>query len=364
MREFYDELSKNVSMQKFELVLRDLLKNQKDPAIVADRVLTMIESEDLNFNEESIQTVSHFLFRSGFYNTLVQFVVRNLRRPRFKVPWYFFLEALARGLGNQLEKLPANLEEALLTGVGEDQAQREAMQAQAMHRFLPNMKTWGGSEEENFQNFAKQKREDLIQQVATLQTARLYEKAHTLIEQLLSLFPKDAEVQRLKEEALQQRAIETLQRRSRKRTEFTPTWVENDPEEEVILETVGRSLYQASLTIPEMSFDLAVASFMFDDFATALKILAHSEPSFANDWLRLECLLLSRHFIEGLDWIVYLEIHYSHIPETASGVQLARAKCYWGLGERHLALEILENLLDARPNHIQAGTLLNVWRNP
>ncbi len=351
-------------MQKFELVLRDLLRQQKDSTIVADRVLAMLESEDLNFSEDSVQTVSQFLFRSGFYNALVQFVVRNLRRPRFKIPWYFFLEALARGMAEGQERLPGPLVEAILAGVEEDKAQREALQATTMLRFLPQMKTWAGSEEADFQSFAKQRREDLIQQISTLQTARLYEKAHALIEQLLTLFPNDSEILNLREEAIQHRALETLQRRSRKRSEALPTWEESDPDEDIILGAIGQSLYQASLTIPHLSFDLAVAAQMFDDWATALRILNHSEPSFANDWFRLECLMALRRFIEALDWIVYLEVNYAYNPDTASGVQLGRAKCYWGLGERHMALEILENLLDARPSHSQAGALLNVWRNP
>ncbi len=350
-------------MQKFELVIRDLLKEHPDVNIVADRALRTMESEDLYFGEESIRTMSQFLHHSGLYLTLVQFVIRNFRRPRFKVPWYLFLESLAKGLPADRDHLPDQLLQAILTGIEADQAHAEAAQARSIRKFLPIMETWGKQEEKEFKAFAQSRRDELIQQAHTLKAAMLYEKANILINQLLRLFPNDREVMLLKDEAVQQAAYDTLQRRSLRKTEVTFVEEVMDAQEQGILNSVGRSLYQAALTLPHLSFDLASSAILLDDHETALKILNHAEPEFRIDWLRVESLLQLRRFLEALDWLVYLEIHYAHKAEIAAAIMIVRARALWGMGERHIAHELLEAIVANHPGQTEASMLLNTWRN-
>src|SRR5690606_30020977 len=97
-------------------------------------------------------------------------------------------------------------------------------------------------------------------------------------------------------------------------------------------------------------------------FETALEIidLAPIEEE-ALAWLRLEALLGCRRFIELLTELTNMEMALSHEPETFFATAYLRAQAFWGLGQKHNAIEVLEGLLASRPHYRAASSLLTLW---
>ncbi|MNL11546.1 hypothetical protein D3C87_1323860 [compost metagenome] len=134
-----------------------------------------------------------------------------------------------------------------------------------------------------------------------------------------------------------------------------------DPELNKILSALHDSLIEAAAENPELAADLAIAAVMFEMPETALKVLEFAEADASMIWLRMEVLLMARHFIELLNEISKTEVMFAHEPETFFATAYLRAQAFWGLGQKHTAIEVMEGLLISRPHYRAASALLSVW---
>ena len=101
---------------------------------------------------------------------------------------------------------------------------------------------------------------------------------------------------------------------------------------------------------------------MLDQFEDSLHILSFSnDESEAFLWFRLEALLKARHFVEVLHEITHIELQFAHEPETFFATAYLRAQAYWGLGQKHSAMEVMDSVLVSRPHYRAASALLSLW---
>jgi hypothetical protein len=120
-----------------------------------------------------------------------------------------------------------------------------------------------------------------------------------------------------------------------------------------------------------LAVDFAVSQLMWDNEDGAIHLLDqvlerlkknHSKETVPTDWLRAEILLRGRKFVSLLDHLTWLETAYADDPETVFSVQYLRAQALWGLNQKFVAIEIIEGLLQARPDYRTAHALLDQWK--
>lgn len=114
---------------------------------------------------------------------------------------------------------------------------------------------------------------------------------------------------------------------------------------------------------PETAYDLAISALMMGDPETALTLLEGQNPfTMEAAWIRFECLMQLRRFLECLGEVKTLEVKVTADPEAIYGCSYYRARSLWGLGEKLKAIEELEMIVKLRPDYRSAHSLLIQWR--
>ena len=80
------------------------------------------------------------------------------------------------------------------------------------------------------------------------------------------------------------------------------------------------------------------------------------------DWLHLDLLIYTRKFAESLSFIQDLDLKYHDDPLFYSTKIYYIAQCFWGLGDKNKAIELMENLIEIKPDYRLASSLLKEWR--
>ncbi|MFS4457621.1 hypothetical protein [Bdellovibrio sp. HCB2-146] len=341
-----------------ELEIQSLLSAQEDLEQAADKLISSVESSPDNFSPDNITALARFLNRTGLYRKLVDFVLRHLDNESFPTPWPFFLDAVSQ----TTEPLDNKIIKSLIEGIQEQNAEEEASRTTAFDTKEPLLKEWRRDRKYKIQKGYKENRKRLFEQLVTLRTQQLYEQEKSLLQKLIRLYPGDHEIQREQHEHEQRYALEVLSRRSPKvkalsDEDFTST----DPEIEQAVLALNESLLEHAAADPSMAFDFAIVAYMLDQYETCLEILGHCEESPALLWLRLEVLLKARHFVAVLHELTHVEMEFAHEPETFFATAYIRAQAYWGLGQKHSAVEVMEGLLQSRPHYRAASALLSMW---
>lgn len=342
-----------------ELEIQNLLNAQEDLEQVANKVINAIESNPDNLSSDNVTSLSRFLIRTGFYRKLVDFVIRHLDNESFPTPWAYFLEAISQST----EPLDDKIVKALIEGITEQSAEGEASRSEGFKVRVPELQDWRVNRKYKIQREYVDNKKNLLDQLITLRTQQLYEQEKSLLQRLLKLYPGDREIHNEIHEHKQRYALDILSRKSPKAKVLSEEELEpRDPELEEAIAGLMQSLAEHAEAVPSMAFDFAIVAYMLDQYEDCLHILSFSDDqneSFL--WFRLEALLKARHFVEVLHEITHIELEFAHDPETFFATAYLRAQAYWGLGQKHSAMEVMDSVLISRPHYRAASALLSLW---
>lgn len=341
-----------------ELEIQNLLKEYSDLNVIAEKLLSLIESEPEYLTSENITAVFRFLLNAKLPSKIVQFTITYLENSSVPIPWPYFIEAL--------DSIRNNLDEdtikALNEGISKLQAELEASRSQKLDDVIPGMREWRSQRRLKIQQEYLNKKRDLIDELITFRTQRLVEEEKNLLKKLQKLYPGDPEVKKELDEHKQRYALEILQKRVPKVRSLrfddlnTP-----DFEVEKVRQNLLSSIKEEALKNPDLAVDLAILAFMIDNFEEALEIIQNCENTPTVLWLRAELLLRSKKYLELLGEITRIELHFSYDPETFFATAYYRAQALWGLGQKDMAREVLEGLIISRPHYRAATALLSIW---
>jgi len=344
--------------QFIELEIQNLLNETSDLDEVSVRLIQTLESNSEEWTSNNITSLSQFLVNAGKFHLLIEFVLAHVEEENFAIPWAYFLEAL----GHSTLQLDEKTVKSLLEGIEESKAKSEASRALSMNEKLPQLGEWRSHRKYKIHREYRNNKDSLLDQLITLRTQQLYEQEKSLLIRLQKLYPGDDEILHEVREDRQRRALDILARHSPKtRPLQAEDFIPRDPEVEKVLEALLESLYEHAESEPEMAFDFAVAAFMLEAYPESLQILNFCEPTESYLWFRLEVLLKCRRFVELLAEITQVEVLLSHEPETFFATAYLRAQALWGLGNKHMAIEVMEGVLASRPHYRAGGALLSIW---
>ena len=341
-----------------ELEIYALLNEHGDPALVADKLIQNLEASEDTLTPENLEGLSAFLWHCGFHATLLNFILRHLDDENFPIPWAYFLEAVHVLVPNVDEETRAALKEGIL----ETEAQAEAGRARAMEDFFPDDLVWRRDRKYNLHKEHIKQKKNYLDQLVTLRTQQLYEQEKKLLGFLQKLYPGDEEVLKELKEHKQRYALEILARRTPVARSYTIEESVLPPDQQESLTQILKAMKAEVEIAPELAYDFSIAAWMLDAYPEALELLDLAPESDAKNWFRLELLLLNRLFLELLQDLARVELHYAAEPETFFATAYLRAQAMWGLGQRHIAIEVLESLLSSQPHYRAGSSLLAIWR--
>ena len=341
-----------------ELEIQNLLKEYSDLTIVAEKLLSLIESETDYLTTENITAVFRFLLNANLPERIIRFAITYLENPAVMISWPYFLEAL--------ESIRQNLDEdtikALAEGIKEQNAELEAARTLKFDDIILGSREWRAQRRLKIQQDYLNKKRDLIDQLITLRTQRLFDEEKKLLKRLQYLYPSDPEVQKELEEHKQRYALEILQRLSPKARKLNFDDLESrDPDVEQARKILLLALKEEVLINPEMAPDFAIVALMLENYEAALGLIENSESTISLLWLRAELLLRNQKYLELLGEVTRIELNFSFDPETFFATAYYRAQALWGLGQKDLAKEVLEGLIASRPHYRAATALLSIW---
>lgn len=341
-----------------ELEIYALLNETGDSAQVAERLIQNLESSEDIRTPENIEGMAAYLWNGGFYATLFDFVLRHLDDESYPIPWAYFIDAI----GIVTPTLSDDARTALKEGLVEEEAQEEAARSPAIDQLVDDGASWRQDRRYKIhKNFLRGKK-NYLDQLVTLRTQQLYEQEKELLGLLQKLYPGDEDVRRELQDHKQRYALEILARRTPLSRSYTIEEDKLPADQQTVLSCITSALKNAVIENPEMAYDGAVAAWMLDAYPEALEILELAPESDAKNWFRLELLLLNRRFLELLQALAAVELHYAGEPETFFATAYLRAQAMWGMGQRHVAIEVLESLLSSKPHYRSGPSLLAQWR--
>lgn len=313
-------------------------------------------------SSSDVHIISHFLYNNGAYTELLNFSIENLQRDE-PLSWYYLSKTLILLEPN----LQAVLYETLRNYLTDSRKLDEFISSELFDVLFPEEKELKLHQIQQKIQIKERHRQTLLDQIRVFNQSRNYTIEKQTIQKFIKFFPND----RLGQELLQRFETEELQRffqRYKNEQQSAPSsHVEAFTEEEksilhAYFEQIQLTIHSNRWSRTENASSYIYFFLFLEDYVHALQLLPFMPNSVSRDWLQLDLLVLNRKFAEALSYIKELEAHFQNEPEFYTAKVYYLAQCFWGLGDRRKAIELMENLIQIKPDYRIASSLLKDWR--
>lgn len=363
-------MSQARSASSLELEIQALLIHYGQPDLAADALLKKYENEKLSLAE--FESLAAFFLKSGFSATLTDFILKKLDSPQ-SVPWGHFVEALFQSS----VAIEPEIKQALIEGSESQRQLSHLARSHQLDHFEEEIVRQRELRRKALKDQQQKIYDDYFQQLDVLKSQQLHQDEEKLLQKMAQLFPRDGGVEKAWRDLRERRAMDFISKQVPKDQRVPPVYYHEprDPQVQLMLDQIeqvmGDLLAQESEDSFWLAVDFAVSQLMWDNEEGAIHLLdqvlerlqkSTLQNTVPTDWLRAEILLRGRKFVSLLDHLTWLETAYANDPETVFSVQYLRAQALWGLNQKFTAIEIIEGLLQARPDYRTAHALLDAWK--
>lgn len=339
-----------------ELELRALLKKKYSAKDLTPRLIKNIFDANLPWEEKRAFWI--YLFLTQRLATLAEALKQTLSE-KGQVPFDILIQMI-----DQTGEQPKSVVfEALLKGLKKQSSLDSVFAARGLDKWDKRLAQIRAELVERKVLEQKKFKENLLEKFWFLRNQRMSEQAGRVLRRLLELYPEDEDLIKLKNEFDEQWAREILashasdlQGHRLERTTTSPSGADEEMLNMFLSE--GEKLF---LKKREASVDLAMAFLFMEDYARAIEVLSWAPPTSAVDWLRCELMIEDRRFLDALEMLNRLEVKYILDPETTFAVNYLRAQALHGLGQLASSIEIMQSIVQIRPNYRSAHTLILEW---
>ena len=348
-----------------EIEIHNLFQEGSSIDFVCQELLNKYEkSETLSSFE--IEGLSHFFISCGRFDLLQKLYAKCLRRSKLsQFPIGFLVEALNKQ-NLELSEDDINLIEYV---VEQQPKEQTALQSEKILSFSTVAQANYQKIPETYQNDRARLKTKLIEQLNQNRMYQLVEQEEAVLSQLLKIFPNDMDISLLKQAHLEKKADAILSRvvTQRKLTKAKSGAFMRDSESSVFAQEITRNIHILMTKIheenPEQLYNLAILTFQFEMYDLTLEILNLAPKTAARDWLKAETLLECHRFLDLLKLIETLEVEGSAQSDAIFGATYLKALSYYGLGQKEIAIQLLESLAMTMPSYRSTEALLHEWKN-
>ncbi len=349
-----------------ELEIHSLFQAGHGLDSICGEVLSKYEKSDVISPFEA-ESISHFLISAGRIDLLFKFYLKGLRKKSMgSFPWGYFAEAV-RKLELEIPDLVISLIEM---GLESDPLETSCYKSPVLLETVPALQVRLQKLKKNYEVEKLQLKAKLM---AQLNHNRLYlqpEQEEQTLNQLIRIFPTDIDVKLLHQAHLEKKADEILLRvkNPSRHDSHAPRRMfdEEEPEAQIFIEQLKSTLFLLAQKLkteaPDQVYNLALLAMQFELYDVSLDLLAFAPATLASEWLKAEMLFESGRYLELLKHIENIENHMTQTAEGTYGAIYLKAQSYFGLGQKEIAIRLLESLSDKAPHYRSTQALLHEWK--
>jgi hypothetical protein len=310
-----------------------------------------------------VNMICHFLHSNGAFKELLAFSAENLEREE-PVSWFYLTKTLFKFEAN----LKAPIYEALRNFIVDNRKLDEFTVSDLFDYFFPLEGEIKLNQVQLKLQAKERHRQTLLDQIRVFNQSRNYNIEKQTIQKFARLFPNDPQGKEL------QRRFETedLQRfflrykNERQNSKRHSIDYFSDEEKGLLnklFEQAQWACQKDAILNPDETAGYIYFFIFLEDFAHAHLLLPYMPEGQTKAWLQLELLLLNHKFAEGLAFLTELDGRFQNNPSFYPIKVYYVAQCFWGLGDRKKAIELMENLSQIKPDYRLASSLLKDWRS-
>ena len=112
---------------------------------------------------------------------------------------------------------------------------------------------------------------------------------------------------------------------------------------------------------PSASYNFAIMFYFMGCFEEALIICQKSDAKENQPWFTIELLLKTRRYLQALEAIDEMQPSFANDPEAQFSSTYLKAIAYWGLHQGATAIELMQSIVNVRPEYRSAQSLFSKW---
>lgn len=348
-----------------ELEISSLFQEGNTLDTICTEIISKYEKSDV-VSPSEIESISHFLTLAGRIDLLFAFYAKCLRRDSVSsFPWGSFAVACGHLDYFELEDIIDIIDSALNDKKNYDNAARSKQLLDA----IPSLTNHLLNQKSEFQNERLKIKTKLIAQLNHNRLYQLNEQEEQTLQQLVKLFPQDAEVKLLHQAHLEKKADEILvkarvpvSKRYNKRV-TDPTNPETDEFVSSLRDHLTTLARRLQTEAPDQIYNLTLLAMQFELYDLAIELINMAPRTFASEWLKAEILFEAQRFLDLLKHIEMIERTMSTTPEATYGALYLKAQAYHGLGQRDMAIQLLETLSSKVNSYRSTEALIHEWKH-
>lgn len=348
-----------------ELEISTLFQEGNTLESICNEIISKYEKSDV-ISPSEIESISHFLTLSGRVDLLFKLYLKCLRKDSIAFfPWGSFTVAAQHFNRNVVDEISEVIEASL----NDKKNYSNALKSPALINVLPSLSLQLNNLKTDFQTERLQIKTKLIAQLNHNRLYQLIEQEEQTLHQLVKLFPLDTEVKLLHQAHLEKKADEILNRArapigrgvSKKVFEIQnqETLEFIDKVEENLLTLASRLQTES----PEQIYNMTLMALQLSLYDLSLTLVNMAPKTFASEWLKAEILFESTRYLDLLKHIEMIEQTMSSTPEATYGALYLKAQAYYGLGQKEIAIQLLETLASKVNSYRSTEALIHEWKN-
>ncbi|MEK6628811.1 MAG: hypothetical protein AABY53_09305 [Bdellovibrionota bacterium] len=355
-----------------ELEINTLSQEGISLEMICTEIISKYAKSDV-LSPSEIESISHFLTTAGRTDILFKFYLRCLKKdslPDF--PWGSFTKAYIENQSQLSEEILDIIEASLtannVTNNTTNKTLENASKSPILVNINPILSTYLITRKKEFENERLQIKTKLILQLNHNRLYQLHEQEEQTLRQLVKIFPHDIEIKLLHQAHLEKKADDILARiRAPSLKKYSKKILETQSleTEEFISELkkhIGELADRLQTESPEQIYNLAMLALQFDLYDLSLELINKSPKTFASEWLKAEILFESSRFLDLLKHIESLEKTMTSTPESTYGAIYLKAQAYYGLGQKQMAIQLLESLSARVTSYRSTEALIHEWK--
>ncbi len=348
-----------------EIEIHNLFQEGSSVDYVCHELLNKYEKSE-TLSSVEIEGLSHFLISCGRFDQLLKLYAKCLKKSKLsQFPIGFLVEAMEKQ-NLELSEDDINLIEYVieqqpqeLSALHSEKILSFSLIAQIAYQQMPLA----------FQRNRSELKTKLIEQMNQNKMYRLIEQEEFVLSQLVKLFPGDIDVGLLRQAHLEKKADDILSKviTQKKIVKLKSGAIMSDPQAALFIQEITAHLQILASRLekenPDQLYNLAILTFQFEMFELTLEILENSPKTISRDWLKAEAFLECGRFLDLLKLIETLEAEGSAQSEAIFGATYLKALAYKGLGQKEIAIHLLESLSATVPSYRSTEALLHEWKS-
>lgn len=347
-----------------EIEIHHLFQEGASTEYVCRELIGKYEKNEI-LSPSEIEGLSHFLITCGKFDLLKNLYIKCIQKNKISTfPVGFFVEALLKQNKNISDEVID-----ICNSILEQQAfNPTALQSSHVKSFSVQVSQELQMLQKKFAEDRLLQKNKLIEELNNFRQANLQDQEEDVLQKLLRLFPQDLDIKHLKSAHLEKKADDILAKVISKKQLIKPkSNFDNKPETLQFIDEMKSNILKVADKVqnssPEQLYNLAILAFQFELYDLSADLLLRAPETEARQWLLAESYLEAGRHLDLLKIVDQLEKEESSSTEVPFGAIYLKAIAYHGLGQKDMAIRLMESILAVVPSYRAADSLIHEWRN-